>query len=121
VPTFPIRYGTLSGPFLGVLGLGRRFSRVEVADDMLRVRMGWGFRGETPCASVVRAVPGKTVALTRGVHGWRGSWLVNGAGDGIVEITLDPPMRARTIGFPLRVSQLAVSVEDPSALLAALT
>ena len=121
MPTFPIRYGTLSGPFLGALGLGRRFSRVEVTDDMLRVRMGWGFGGETPRAGVVGVVPGNRVALTRGVHGWRGNWLVNGAGDGIVEITLDPPMKARTIGFPLRVAQLAVSVEDPSAVLAALS
>ena len=121
MPTIPIRYGTLSGPFLGVLGLGRRFSRVEVTEDVLRVRLGWGFEGEAPRASVVGATLGATVTATRGVHGWRGSWLVNGAGDGIVEITLDPPMRARTIGFPLRVSQLAVSVEDPSALLAALS
>jgi hypothetical protein len=120
VPTFPIRYGAFSGPFLGLLGLGRRRSTVSVADGAMRVRMGWAFDGAASLESVQRAEQSSRATLDRGVHGWRGDWLVNGAGEGIVEIRLDPPMRARTMGWPLRVHRLRVSVEDPAGLVSAL-
>lgn len=120
VQTFPFRYGAFSGPFLGLLGLGRRWSTVTVADGAMRVRMGWAFDGAAPLETVQGAEPSSDSYLDRGVHGWRGDWLVNGAGDGIVEIHLDPPMRARTMGWPLRVHRLRVSVEDPAGLATAL-
>lgn len=60
------------------------------------------------------------VSLTRGVHGWAGRWLVNGAGEGVLAIDLDPTQRARVAGFPVRLRQLLVSVEDPAALTRAL-
>jgi len=120
MPTFPLRYDTLSGPFLGLLGLGRRFSSVTVADGAVRVRMGWGFDGRAPLEAVRGVEPSSGSPLSRGVHGWRGDWLVNGAGAGIVELRLDPPMRARMMGWPLRVHRLRVSVEDPAGLAAAL-
>ena len=58
--------------------------------------------------------------LNRGVHGWRGSWLVNGAGDGLVEVLFDPPMRARVLGFPVHVRRLRVAVDDPDGLVQAI-
>ena len=58
--------------------------------------------------------------MSTGVHGWRGNWLVNGSTTGIVSILLDPPGRALAVGFPVKLRQLRVSVEDPSALVAAI-
>ena len=74
----------------------------------------WSFSGRAPPGSVTSArVLTETVSLSRGVHGWRGDWLVNGAGDGLVEIRFDPPMRAHVLGFPVRVRRLRIAVDDP--------
>ena len=74
-----------------------------------------------PRSCIARAsVTGERVRLTRGVHGWAGRWLVNGAGDGILALDLEPRQRARVMGFPVSLRQLQVSVEDPHALAAAL-
>jgi hypothetical protein len=54
------------------------------------------------------------------VHGWAGRYLVNGSGRNLVSIGLDPPQRARVIGFPVRVRELTVSVDDPAGLVEAL-
>jgi hypothetical protein len=54
------------------------------------------------------------------VHGWRSDWLVNGAGDGLVEVLFDPTMPARVVGVPVRVRRLRVSVDDPAAVVASL-
>jgi hypothetical protein len=54
-----------------------------------------------------------------GVHGWRGRWLVNGSPKGIVELTIDPPVRAHVAGLPITLRTLSVSVTDPDALIAA--
>jgi len=118
--TFPIRYGALS-PLLAALGLGRRWSGVELDDTELRVRMGWAFRAHVPRTSITgaRQVTGMVGGI--GVHGWRGRWLVNGSMAGIVGIDIDPAPRAVATGIPVRLHYLAVSVEDPDALVAALT
>ena len=58
--------------------------------------------------------------VSRGVHGWRGRWLVNGAGVGLVRLRLDPEQRARTLGLPVRLRELIVNVAEPDALIAAL-
>ena len=34
------------------------------------------------------------------MHRWRGRWLVNGAAGPLVAIEIDPPARARVLGFP---------------------
>ncbi|MGN6872904.1 MAG: hypothetical protein ACTHMY_31340, partial [Solirubrobacteraceae bacterium] len=59
--------------------------------------------------------------VLRGVNYWRGTALVNGAGTGLVEITLDRPQRVRLGPLPARMSKLIVSAKDPSGLVAALT
>jgi hypothetical protein len=43
-------------------------------------------------------------------------WLVNGSSTGIVRVELDPPGRAATLGFPVRLRVLRVAVEDPAGL-----
>jgi hypothetical protein len=96
-------------------------SFVDVERDQVSVRMAWAFRATFDRARVAGAsVVAKRVPLTRGVHGWAGRWLVNGAGDGIVAIDLEPPQRARVLGVPVRLRQLQVSVDDPAALAGAL-
>jgi hypothetical protein len=54
------------------------------------------------------------------VHGWAGRWLVNGAGDGILTIDLEPSQRAYVMGFPVKLRQLQVSVDVPAGLAKAL-
>ncbi|MGI8809696.1 MAG: hypothetical protein ACR2KK_18020 [Acidimicrobiales bacterium] len=116
---FPLRYG-LFRPLLSVLGIGPRFSGVEVEDQHLRVRMGWSFRADVPLNSVAAARPDHGFVGGIGVHGWRGEWLVNGAASGLVRIEIAPPARARVLGVPVRLRTLRVSVESPDELLAAL-
>jgi hypothetical protein len=83
--------------------------------------MGWAFRTTFDRYRITGTSPlGKRITLTRGVHGWAGRWLVNGAGDGILAIDLDPRQRAYVMGFPVRLRQLQVSVDDPAALATAL-
>ncbi len=117
--TFPIRYG-LFRPLLSVLGAGPMFSRVYIEGDHLRVRMGWAFRADIPLSSVKGAKPFTGLPGGIGVHGWRGTWLVNGAARGIVEVAIEPPVRARVLGAPVRLRTLQVSVESPAELIAAL-
>ena len=119
VRTFRIRYGFLR-PLLSVLGAGPAFSRVDIDGNHLRVRMGWTFRADIPLSSVTGAKPFSGLAGGVGVHGWRGTWLVNGGIRGIVEIAVDPPARAKVFGVPVRLRVLQVSVESPEELIAAL-
>lgn len=118
--TFPLRYG-LFRPLLSVLGTGPAFSRVDIDGDLLRVRMRWAFRADIPLSSVTGARRFSGLAGGIGVHGWRGTWLVNGSIRGIVAIDVDPPVRARVLGVPVRLKVLQVSVESPEQLIAALS
>jgi hypothetical protein len=96
-------------------------SYVEIAGIEVSVRMGWAFRAKFERSRVAGAAPlGKRIRLTRGVHGWGGRWLVNGAGDGILAIDLEPRQRAYVVGFPVNLRQLLVSIENPTGLAAAL-
>ena len=97
-------------------------SYLDLDDHGLYVQMGWAFSARIPRRNVAKAGPGgpPTPRLTAGAHGWRGRWLVNGAPDGIVTIDLAEPVRATVSGFPIRVKELSVSLEDPEGFLAAL-
>ena len=110
-----------SGPYrwLG-LALGARSAAVEVDDAHIVVTYGPWFRAEVPREAVASAMLDERRTISRGVHGWRGRWLVNGAGDGLVRIVLEPEQRARTIGFPVRLVELVVNVADPAALIEAI-
>jgi hypothetical protein len=117
---FAISYGRAFEPLATLTGTGARYSGVELDEETLRVRMGWAFRAAVPRASIASAGRGDDVRMTRGVHGWRGDWLVNGDGNGIVELRLDPAARASMSGVPIRLERLRVSLEDPDGFLAAL-
>ena len=102
-----------------IVGCPPRWSRVVTGDDEVEVRMSWAFRARFP-RSAVTAVHEWPAELrrpvSRGAHGWGGRWLVNGSGEGLVVITIDPPVPAHTIGFPIQLRELTVSVDDPAAL-----
>jgi len=115
VARIPIRFGRLK-PVLVVVGLTPRRSYLELSDDVLRVRMSWGFSADIPRASVRSAQRGPDRPWSIGVHGWRGRWIVNGAASPIVSIRVEPPARARTMGFPASLRELLVSVDDPNGL-----
>jgi hypothetical protein len=118
---FPIKFEPAYALLSRALFIAPDDSYVEIDDRQVSVRMAWAFRSTFERSAVKSAsLLDKRVPLTRGVHGWAGRWLVNGAGDGILLITLDPPQRWYVMGFPVRLRELPVSVDDPTALAAAL-
>lgn len=114
-----LRYERWFLPLSAPLGLGPGHSDIRIEDANLRVEMGWGFRATVPLSSIKNAEPNDDRVYSRGVHGWRGRWLVNGSSKGIVELTIDPPVRAYVAGVPITLRTLWVSVTDPDALIAA--
>jgi hypothetical protein len=118
--TFPISFDRPSSMLFAVLRLGRDDARIEVEDLEITVKMGWAFDTVIPRATVasVRALDRRVIS--RGVHGWRGDWLVNGAGNGLVRIDLEPRVRGRVSLVPVRIASVTVSVEDPPALVDAI-
>ncbi len=118
---FPIRFDRAYRLLSRAVFLPPDDSFVEVDGDEVRVRMGWGFRARFPRSSVVSVTGARRRPISRGVHGWAGRWLVNGSGDGILDLALEPAQRAYVLGFPVRLRDLLVSVEDPGALTRALT
>jgi hypothetical protein len=117
---FAMKYDALGAGVMTLLGAGRRHSTVTLTDDELIVRQGWAFRGVVPRSSIAGARRRPGSVISRGAHGWSGRWLVNGAGDGLVVIDIDPPARARVTGVPVSLRELTVSVEDPDAFVAEL-
>ncbi|MGH9443679.1 MAG: hypothetical protein ACRD16_15555 [Thermoanaerobaculia bacterium] len=116
---FPIRFDRWYGVLSRLCLLLPSQSYVDVDPAEVAVKMGWGFRARFPRSAVSGAAPAGRRYWSRGVHGFFGTWLVNGSGDGIVSVALAPPQRARVMGFPVRLRELRVSVEDPAAFIEA--
>lgn len=117
---FPIRFGSWYRRLSSALFLGPSESYVEIVGDEVRVQMSWAFRMRFPRAAVRSVAPFEGPVLSRGVHGFGKRWLVNGSGDGIVSLQLEPAQRATTMGIPVSVQELLVSVEEPGAVMDAL-
>jgi len=119
---FPIRFNSFNGVLFRGLLISPSSSAVDLDDDGLHVRLGWAFSARIPRRLVAKAGLGQppTIPLTAGAHGWRGRWLVNGSADGIVTMDLGEPVRAFVSGFPIRLKELSVSLEDPDGFLSAL-
>jgi hypothetical protein len=47
-------------------------------------------------------MPDNEAVTAWGVHGWRGSWLVNGSSSGLVRFEIEPAVRALIMGIPVR-------------------
>lgn len=115
VTRIPIKYGKLSW-LLRLCLVPPRSAYVERDGDDIVVHMGWAFFGRFRSDAVVTTKPyGRSISV--GVHGWRGRWLVNGATEPIVGLVLREPVRAYVMGFPIRLREVLVSVDDPEALL----
>ena len=127
--TFPISFDRPSRTPMTVLGAGPEVSRVTVSSSTVDIRMGWAFRATIPREAVASARPLNSlselsgpfrISVLRGVNYWRGTALVNGAGTGLVEITLDRSKWVRLGPLRARMRRLIVSAEDQSGLVAAL-
>jgi hypothetical protein len=118
---FPISFDRAYGILSTALFMPPSASYVEIDGDVVAVRMSWAFRASFARSTVRSAarLAGRE-PLSRGVHGWWGRWLVNGSGRGIVMIDLSPQQRGWVMGMPVRLRQLAVSMEDPDGLVVAL-
>jgi hypothetical protein len=104
------------------MGLGPAHASCDIYHGFVRVRMGWAFHSDIPRTSITaaRIYPG-VIRWTAGAHtDFRGRWLVNGAGSGIVELTIDPPCEGWTSGFPIHLRCLLIGLEDPEGFLRAL-
>ena len=129
--TFPIRVDRPSRPLMSIFGASREAPRITISPSTIDVRMGWAFHATLSRDAIASARPltgglkdlhgWLRIRVLRGVNYWGGTALVNGAGTGLVEITLDRtewvwlgPLRA-----PMR--RLVVSAEDQSGLVAELT
>ena len=128
--TFPISVDRPSRIPMTVLGAGPKVSRVKMSSSTVDIRMGWAFQATIPREAVASARPLNRglselrgpfgISVLRGVNYWRGTALVNGAGTGLVEITLDRPKWVRLGPLRVRMRRLIVSAEDQSGLVAAL-
>jgi hypothetical protein len=118
---FEFRFDRLGSSVMAPLGAGRSRSHIDVSDTEVDVRLGWMFSAHIPRSSVAGASRATDGTPSRGAHGWRGRWLVNGAGTGLVSITLDPPAKARVTGIPVTLRELVVSASAPDELIEALS
>jgi hypothetical protein len=118
---FPITFDPWYRLLSTVLGLPPSSAYVQITGEQVEVRMGWAFRSRFRLSEVSSAGAIDIRPLSRGVHGFGGRWLVNGAGRGILRIELSPAQRAYMMGLPVRLRELLVSVGDVSVLAAALT
>lgn len=116
---FPIRFGKAYSVLSSAVLLLPAHAYIDVGETV-EVRMGWAFRARFPRSMVISATRYERRPLSRGVHGLAGCWLVNGAGDRVLQIDLRPAGEARVLGFPVSLRTLLVSVDDPEALASSL-
>jgi len=116
--SFPLSYNRLTRAL--VAPLAGRHGRVDVDDSHVEVHVGAVFRASIPRSSIRTAAPWTGRVTGYGAHGWRGTWLVNGSGRGLVALTLQPDGRGWVTGVPVRLRELRLSLEDPEGFLAAL-
>lgn len=109
---FRIAYAPGMRQLLGVLGCGPGLSGVLVTEESVRVWMGWAFRVTIPRSAIAVVEPEERSLLSVGVHGWRGTWLVNGSRRNLVRIELGVGVHARVIGQKAALTTLVLSVED---------
>ncbi|MGE0795149.1 MAG: hypothetical protein AB7H43_10620 [Acidimicrobiia bacterium] len=109
----------LIGGFLGRIVAGTVSVEGPAGARVLQVRMGPFFRADVPLdrvAGVAVATPPRLAGV--GVHGWKGSWVVNGRLGPAAVVDIDPPVRARVCSVPVKAHRLALGVTRPAALVA---
>lgn len=126
--TFSIRVDRPSRSLMTAFGAGRKAPRVTMSPSTVDVRMGWAFQATIPREAVASARPLDRselrgpfrLSVLRGVNYWAGTALVNGAGTGLVDITLDRPRWVRLGPLRAPMRRLIVSAEDQAGLVAEL-
>jgi len=126
--TFPIKVDRPSRTLMTAFGASRKAPHVTMSSSTVDVRMGWAFQATIPREAVASARPLNRrelrgpfrLSVLRGVNYWRGTALVNDAGTGLVEITLDRPKWVRLGPLRAPMRRLIVSAEDQSGLVAEL-
>jgi len=118
---FPIRFDRWYAVMSAAVLLPPSSAYVEVSPYEIEVRMSWAFRAtfKKSAISAARGVDGKRT-MSRGVHGFAGRWLVNGSASGLVSLTLSPRQRGFVMGFPVRLREVIVSLEDPDGFIEAI-
>jgi hypothetical protein len=99
---------------------GPAHCRVTVLADRVQVSMGvggWEFAADIDRSAIVEVTQTTGRVWAWGAHGWRGRWLVNGSSRGLVRLTLDPRQRGRCLGFPLRLREVTLSLDDPAGFI----
>ncbi len=118
---FALRYNRWLLPLLWVVGLGPRRATVQLSDTDVLVQMGWAFHARIPRRSSVHARPHGPIWYAVGVHTtFGGRWIVNGSPHGIVALDLLPPVPAHTLGMPVHLTEMDLSLVEPEAFLTAL-
>jgi hypothetical protein len=99
-------------------------SYIEVDGENIIVRMGESFFVSFPVSTLRQAGLDRSPAWAWGVHGSKGTWLVNGSRKGIVSLWVDPPAQAEIAAGDLRSSvelkKLRLSLKDPKEFLRAI-
>jgi hypothetical protein len=96
---------------------GSRKATVELTTDSLAVRLGLTWSATIPRSSITAADRDPLRTISIGAHGWAGNWLVNTSTKGLVALTIDPEVRGRCFGFPIKLRRLHLSLADPDAFL----
>ena len=121
---FSLSFNRLVRVLMTPMLAGPRRCQVTVRSPQLEVTMGaggWAFAATVPCASITGVASVSGPVWGWGAHGWRGRWLVNGSGRGLVRLTIDPHGRGRCLGFSVTIRELTLSVDDPVGFVAALS
>jgi len=119
---YAISYNAPSKMILGVLGVGPGKAWVDVEDDEIRARIGWGGSVSISRASIVSVERVDRIPwwLGYGMHGGvKGVWALNGSNSGAVKLTLREPAKGKVTGFPIRPTTVYFSLEDPEGFIAA--
>jgi hypothetical protein len=122
---FTLHYNRWMRAFAWGLGLGPRRSGMTLSEDVLQARMGWGFAADIPRRSIRQARRlgrRRDIWYAVGIHTLLGGrWIVNGSLQGVVTLEIEPPVRGRAFGLPIRLRWLAMSLDDPEGFLAVLS
>jgi hypothetical protein len=115
---FPFRFSSPMRVLATLFG-GREAHATVTAADLV-VRYGVMYRIDVPLSAVRSATrTERSWWWGIGAHGWKRRWVVNGSSRDLVLLTLEPEQRGWTLGIPVRVRELVLSVLDPDAFIAA--
>jgi len=116
--SFQLLYSRAFRWLLVLLRLGPHHSGVIVDSEYVKVWLGWAFSIQFPRDVVQRVARTGDVWWAIGAHFTpSGRWIVNGSPRNIVNLVLAMPCQAKSVGIPVTVRSLSVSVVDVNRLI----